>query len=260
MTKQARIGLLVGLAFIIMFGLVLTELMRSGGPPQASQASDPQAQADKPADNGGEPGSRARRAHREEPRPLAATRRERETRPAATERPSRERTTPARARPERSRPAAHTRRARIQERQTYTVGPGDTLTSIARTEMGDDSRAAVRRLHEANADVVPDPNVLRVGQVLVIPGGEPAPRPATRATGTAPRRASPGGSTMDLSGRSRPQPRTYTVRSGDTLTRIARDQMNDGSRSAVRRLFEANRDVISDPDIVSPGMKLRIPD
>jgi nucleoid-associated protein YgaU len=51
--------------------------------------------------------------------------------------------------------------------------------------------------------------------------------------------------------------RTYEVVPGDTLSAIAKREY--GNAGEWRRIFEANRDVISDPDRIYPGQKLRIP-
>jgi nucleoid-associated protein YgaU len=52
-------------------------------------------------------------------------------------------------------------------------------------------------------------------------------------------------------------PRTYTVKSGDTLSRIAKEQLGDAN--AYPRIFDANRDQLSDPDKIKPGQVLKIP-
>lgn len=51
--------------------------------------------------------------------------------------------------------------------------------------------------------------------------------------------------------------RTYTVASGDTLSKISRQFYNDANQW--QRIFDANRDILSNPDRISPGQKLRIP-
>lgn len=51
--------------------------------------------------------------------------------------------------------------------------------------------------------------------------------------------------------------RTYTVSSGDTLSKIAKRFYNDGNEW--QRIFNANRDVLSNPDRIVPGQHLRIP-
>lgn len=54
-----------------------------------------------------------------------------------------------------------------------------------------------------------------------------------------------------------PAERTYTVKAGDTLSAIAKAEL--GSANAYMKIFEANRDVLSDPNKVSPGQVLKIP-
>ena len=50
---------------------------------------------------------------------------------------------------------------------------------------------------------------------------------------------------------------TYTVKSGDTLSKIAKDHL--GSAGAYMKIFEANRDQLDDPDKIKPGQVLKIP-
>ena len=54
------------------------------------------------------------------------------------------------------------------------------------------------------------------------------------------------------------EPRTYTVASGDTLWKIAEHFYGNGSHYP--KIFEANTDVLEDPDRIFPGQKLVIPD
>ena len=49
----------------------------------------------------------------------------------------------------------------------------------------------------------------------------------------------------------------YTVVSGDTLSAIAKRYY--GNANAYPRIFEANREVIKDPNLIYPGQKIRIP-
>ena len=48
---------------------------------------------------------------------------------------------------------------------------------------------------------------------------------------------------------------TYTVKSGDSLSKIASNY--DGV--SWREIFEANRDQLDDPDVIQPGQVLKIP-
>ena len=50
---------------------------------------------------------------------------------------------------------------------------------------------------------------------------------------------------------------SYTVKAGDTLSKIAKDHL--GNASSYMAIFEANRDQLSDPDEIKPGQVLKIP-
>lgn len=51
--------------------------------------------------------------------------------------------------------------------------------------------------------------------------------------------------------------RTYTVKSGDTLSKIAKEML--GNANAYMDIFNANKDQLSDPDKIKPGQVLKIP-
>ncbi len=53
------------------------------------------------------------------------------------------------------------------------------------------------------------------------------------------------------------QVRTYVVKSGDSLSKIAQDLY--GNMSRWPEIFEANKDKISNPNLIYPGQELRIP-
>jgi nucleoid-associated protein YgaU len=53
------------------------------------------------------------------------------------------------------------------------------------------------------------------------------------------------------------QQRTYTVKPGDSLSKISKELYGDANEYL--RIFEANRDVLSDPNKISPGQTLKIP-
>ena len=52
--------------------------------------------------------------------------------------------------------------------------------------------------------------------------------------------------------------KTYVVQKGDSLSKIAKREYGDAQ--AWRRIFDANRDQIQDPDLIHPGQTLKIPD
>ncbi len=51
--------------------------------------------------------------------------------------------------------------------------------------------------------------------------------------------------------------KTYTVQSGDTLSKIAKQHLGDAN--AYMKIFDANKDQLSDPDKIKPGQVLKIP-
>lgn len=49
----------------------------------------------------------------------------------------------------------------------------------------------------------------------------------------------------------------YTIESGDTLSKIAKEFL--GNAMDYPKIFEANKEVIKDPNLIYPGQKIRIP-
>ena len=52
--------------------------------------------------------------------------------------------------------------------------------------------------------------------------------------------------------------RTYTVQSGDTLWKIASEMYGSGGK--YMKIFEANTDILENPDRIKPGQVLQTPD
>lgn len=52
----------------------------------------------------------------------------------------------------------------------------------------------------------------------------------------------------------------YVVKEGDTLWKIAEAHYGAGKGAKYVEIFEANRPLLSDPDKIQPGQRLRIPD
>ena len=54
-----------------------------------------------------------------------------------------------------------------------------------------------------------------------------------------------------------PEVQYYTIVSGDSLSKIAKAHY--GNAMDYPKIFEANKEVIKDPDLIYPGQKIRIP-
>ena len=79
-----------------------------------------------------------------------------------------------------------------------------------------------------------------------------APAPAAAAVVTAGAPAAPAAEAAKAAGK------VHVVEKGDTLGAIAKKYY--GKAGAYMKIFEANKDVLTDPDKIKPGQKLRIPD
>jgi len=85
-------------------------------------------------------------------------------------------------------------------------------------------------------------NKIKLAQAPVAaPAPVPAAAPAPAAAATAPAAA-----------------KVHVVEKGDTLGAIAKKYY--GKASAYMKIFEANKDILTDPDKIKPGQKLRLPD
>ena len=78
-----------------------------------------------------------------------------------------------------------------------------------------------------------------------VQGGSSSTAPAPPVWDPAP--AAPSGTTA----------KRYTVVAGDSLSKIAKREYGDAN--AWHRIYEANRDIIKDPDLIHPGQSLAIP-
>ena len=97
-----------------------------------------------------------------------------------------------------------------------------------KNEVWDQIKAADSSFSDLNADISVDSSL---------------PQPQAQAAGAA----AGGGSSA----------RSYTVKSGDTLSKIAKDFY--GNANDYNRIFEANQDQLQSPDKIQVGQELTIP-
>jgi LysM repeat protein len=132
------------------------------------------------------------------------------------------------------------------ERGFVVVRPGDSLSSIAARVLGAASRW--REIWDLNRDFVPNPRLVFPGQTLRLPPDATEPR-------------SPEPQEAEPSAVAEPDPdtpaRTYVVRAMDSLTWIAKRELGDGGRW--REIWLANRDRLPSPNLLYPGMVLKLP-
>lgn len=107
-------------------------------------------------------------------------------------------------------------------------------------------------------EVIKDiPNVKGVTNNIVVGPPEPAaePLPEVDVAEAAP---APGAVAEAATPVSEEAGRTYTVKSGDTLWAIASEMYGSGGK--YMKIFEANTDILENPDRIKPGQVLVIPD
>lgn len=142
----------------------------------------------------------------------------------------------------------------IKDMRFHDVAQGESMFAICRQHYGDTSLAQAL----AKFNKMDDPAQLRVGRRLLIPpaetlGGKSKVQP--NAMPTSPTIANPTAVAANA-----PKPaakaKTYTVKSGDSLSLIAQRLLGDKERW--RDLQKLNRDVIDDPDNLRVGTVLRL--
>ncbi len=137
--------------------------------------------------------------------------------------------------------------------RVYVIQPGDTLSRIATRELGSISLAD--NIYLLNRDVINDPDHLMVGVRIRLPMRESLGTPLPPGSGlpvVPPERPSiPVGTATAGRGR------VHRVMRGETLSSISLRFY--GTSAGWRGIYEANRNVLANPNQLQVGMELVIP-
>jgi LysM repeat protein len=146
--------------------------------------------------------------------------------------------------------------------KTYVVSEGDNLAIIAQTFYGLDEgnkKMNVARIFEANRKLLKSLDEIYVGQKLTIP--PLIDKSASVFSGSLFEKVKAIGRKLTSSDKNKtPRARRskqYVVREGDSLWRIAAQQLGDGTR--YKELCEINADILGNEDYLAVGLSLRIP-
>lgn len=147
----------------------------------------------------------------------------------------------------------------------YSVVDGDNLASIAKKFYGPDEgnkQANIMKIFEANRKILESPDDIYVGQKLVIPplsalGANKDKSKGIFSSEIFQKVVSIGREHLTSKDRQAVKSKMYTVKEGDSLWQIAAEQLGDGSR--YKEIVRLNADTIEDEDTVNVGTSLRLP-
>lgn len=227
MARETRIGLLVGLFFIVMFGLVLTELTGGGktAPTPAEAVNDPFKIAALPASEDTSPAVSAPGEVVARLGPRSST----VLKPALAEAPTQTTVAPPVAAPTTS-----------ETTSPVAVAMASPAGDSSVTSMQESSLLSALETLPAPAPAASEELTASLKTRLARDVEAPAvaePAPAETA----------------------PVERTYTVAPKDTLRKIARTVYGPDHEKEYRRIFEANKGTLKSESILSVGQKLVIP-
>jgi LysM repeat protein len=134
----------------------------------------------------------------------------------------------------------------------HKVKRGENLGDLAKKYLG--NRNLHMEIYNANRDDLMNPNDLRIGMTLKIP--VPA-APAQPEKPVSPAPVKPEAPVAPTTPPETPAYSEYTVKRGESLSSIALDTLGDSER--YMEIYNANRDIMKNPDALHKGMVLKIP-
>jgi len=149
--------------------------------------------------------------------------------------------------------------------KTYVVSEGDNLAEIAKKLYGEqegNKRISVTRIFEANKNLLKSPDEVYIGQKLTIPAPLTVSADNSKPTGifspsVFEKVKSIGQKHLLTESTSTKQGGQYVVKEGDSLWRIATEQL--GASSRYKEISKLNADVLKDEDNLVVGMRLKLP-
>lgn len=140
----------------------------------------------------------------------------------------------------------------------YKAQPGDTLVRIASLLSGGNTKANRDAIVKLNPTLQKDPNKIIAGRTYLLPLDGKTPAPAL-VDAKKPADAPKIDNVIAKNDASKPADASYlyTVKAGDSLTKIALEQL--GTTTAVAAIKEMNQDVLKGSDVIKIDMKLKLP-
>jgi len=145
----------------------------------------------------------------------------------------------------------------------YVVNKGESLTVIAKKLYGSENEGInIDRIFEANRGFLKSPDEIYEGQKLIIPplgalASDESKVSSVLAGSMQEKVKSIGKRDLSADGRGAKRSRRYVVRQGDSLWRIAAEQLGNGNRYS--EIAKLNADVLDDEDSLDIGMRLEMP-
>ncbi len=148
--------------------------------------------------------------------------------------------------------------------KTYIVSEGDNLAVIAKKLYGDEGGNKIKnitKIFEANRELLKSPGEIYVGQELVIPPLTTAQKRSETESifpnGLFEKVKSIGRRQLSTKTAETKQSRVYRVQEGDSLWKIAAEQLGNGGRYP--EISKLNTGILEDEDTLFVGMRLRLP-